>query len=334
MMYTYAPKVGDRLDSLDTPSMIVDLDQAESNLRKLMNKLLPTGVKVRPHLKTTKSVALARKMVDAGATGGCVAKLSEAEVIAGAGFDDLLITCEIVGAVKIARLVELHLRHPNIRIVIDSEVGATAINDALARSATTVSPISVLIDVDVGQHRTGVIQGEPALALARHISALSYLKLVGVQGYEGHLQHLHDHSEREKQCLASMKLLVDTADLLRAAGFDMHVVTTGGTGTAEICAAAPGITEVQPGSFIFMDTDYRNAIGGFYSNSLTILSTVLSRQGVRSATIDSGLKSLTTDSGMAECKDPRYRYQAMGDEHGSLSWEEGNPPFWSGTVLK
>ena len=320
----YSPKVGDRLESLDTPSMIADLDLMEANIKKLMDKLLPTGLNIRPHLKTTKSAILAGKLVKAGAKGGCVAKVSEAEVIAAAGFDDLLITCEIVGPAKVKRLVELFRKYPKIRIVVDSEIGASAINEALA-SSEIAEPITTLIDLDVGLHRTGVSPGEPALALARHVGGLKHLKLIGVQGYEGHLQHLHDKEDRKNQCLESMQILTSTADSLRKAGFNIEVVTTGGTGTAEFCATVPGVTELQPGSFIFMDTDYRNAVGTFYSNSLTILSTVVSKQGPRAVTIDSGLKSLTTDSGLAECKDSRYAYGVLGDEHGSLMWEDGTP---------
>lgn len=320
----YSPKVGDRVDTLDTPSMIADLDLVEANIKKLMDKLLPTGLDIRPHLKTTKSAILAGKMVKAGAKGGCVAKVSEAEVIAAAGFDDLFITCEIIGPAKVQRLVELYRKHRKIRIVVDSEAGATAIDEALAKAGID-EPISVLIDLDVGLHRTGVLPGDPAMTLAQHVQSLKHLKLIGLHGYEGHLQHLHDKEDRKSQCLQSMETLTTTADVLRKAGFNIEVVTTGGTGTAEFCATVPGVTELQPGSFIFMDTDYRNAVGTFYSNSLTILSTVLSKQGPRSVTIDSGLKSLTTDSGLAECKDPRYTYGVLGDEHGSLSWEEGTP---------
>ena len=316
----YQPKVGDGLEVLDTPSMIVDLDLMEANIKKLMDRILPTGVNVRPHLKTTKSAILAQKLVDAGAKGGCVAKLSEAEVIAGAGFDDLLITCEIIGVPKVARLVELFRKYPKIKIVIDSQIGASAINEALAASGID-QPISCLLDLDVGLHRTGVAP-EKALALAQHVSNLGHLKLIGVQGYEGHLQHLHSRDERKRRCLASMAVLTGIADALRKSGFDAQVVTTGGTGTAEFCASFPGITEVQPGSFIFMDTDYRNAVGSVFSNSLTVLSTVISTQGPKIVTIDSGLKSLTTDSGLAEPKNlPGYTYGVLGDEHGSLKWE-------------
>ncbi|CVK84578.1 probable amino acid aldolase or racemase [Fusarium proliferatum] len=319
----YSPKVGDSLDSLDTPSMIVDLDVMEANITKLMDRLLPTGRNIRPHLKTSKSAIVAKKLVAAGAKGGCVAKLSEAEAIAAAGFTDLLITCEIVGPAKVKRLVELFRKHRDIRIVVDDQRAATTINDALEKSGIE-DPISVLIDLDVGLHRTGT-QPEGALPLAKHISSLKHMRLIGVQGYEGHLQHLPDFEDRKKQCLESMKILTETAQALKNEGFNIRVVTTGGTGTADFCATVPGVTELQPGSFIFMDTDYRNAIGTYYSHSLSFLATVVSKQGERQVTIDTGLKSLTTDSGLAECKDQRYSYFQLGDEHGALTWEEGTP---------
>ncbi|KAF2190752.1 hypothetical protein K469DRAFT_721652 [Zopfia rhizophila CBS 207.26] len=318
----YEPKIGDHINSLDTPSMIVDLDLMESNIQKLMSQLLPTGINIRPHLKTTKSAILARKLNAAGAKGGCVAKLSEAEVISSLGFTDLLITCEIIGEAKVRRLVELFRKNRSIRIVVDSEVGASAIDEALGKSGID-EPILTLIDLDVGLHRTGVQAGEPALKLARHVAGLKHLKLIGVQGYEGHLQHVLDQEERKSSCLECMATLTQTADAFRKDGYNIEVVTTGGTGTAEFCVTVPGVTEVQPGSFLFMDTDYRNAVGTFYSNSLTILSTVLSKQGPKRVTIDSGLKCLTTDSGLAECKTLGYVYSVLGDEHGSLSWKDG-----------
>src|SRR5205085_1072702 len=173
----------------------------------------------------------------------------------------------------------------------------------------------------------GVMPGEAALVLAQQISTMSNLRLVGVQGYEGHLQHLHDLEERTQRCHQSMQLLIATVAQLREAGFPIEIVTTGGTGTAEICASCEGITEVQPGSFIFMDTDYRNAIGPVYANALTILSTVISRPAPTRAVVDAGLKSLSTDSGMPEPKDlPGVTYRPGGDEHGILTWEEGALP--------
>ncbi|KAJ4297804.1 hypothetical protein N0V90_005700 [Kalmusia sp. IMI 367209] len=320
-MVVQAPKVGDHISTLDTPSMIVDLDVMEANIAKLFKQLLPTGVNIRPHSKTTKSAILAQKLVAAGAKGGCVAKLSEAEVMCEKGFTDILITCEIIGAVKVQRLVELFRKYKSIRIVVDSVVGARAINDVLEKSGIE-EPITTLIDLDVGLHRTGVQPGEPVLELAKFVEEAKHLKLIGVQGYEGHLQHVHGREERKQQCLESMAILTQTAEALRKAGHNIEVVTTGGTGTAEFCVTVPGVTEVQPGSFLFMDTDYRNAVGSFYSHSLFILSTIISKQGPKIITIDAGLKSLTTDSGFAECKTLGYTYGVLGDEHGSLSWED------------
>lgn len=165
--------------------------------------------------------------------------------------------------------------------------------------------------------------GEDARKLADFVRGCKHLRLIGVQGYEGHLQHVHGRQERKAACLSAMEILTSMVDALRADGHDISVVTTGGTGTAEFCASVPGITEVQPGSFLFMDTDYRNAIGSHYSNSLTILCTVLSKQGETRVTIDAGLKTLSTDSGLAECKTPGYEYGVLGDEHGFLAWEDG-----------
>lgn len=302
--------------------MIVDLSLMEQNIQKLMSQLLPTGISIRPHSKTTKSAILAQKLIAAGAKGACVAKLSEAEVMCSKGLTDLLITCEVVGPAKVVRLVELWKEYREVRIVVDSEEGARAI-DAAVEEAGLEGRILTLIDLDVGLHRTGVQPGAPALQLAKTVAGLKHLQLIGVQGYEGHLQHVHGTEERKKLCLESMKILVDTAAALGTDGHQIDVVTTGGTGTAEFCVTVPGVTEVQPGSFLFMDTDYRNAVGTKYSNSLTILSTVISKQGPKSITIDAGLKSLTTDSGFAECKTLGYTYGVLGDEHGSLSWTDG-----------
>jgi D-serine deaminase-like pyridoxal phosphate-dependent protein len=320
----YQPRLDDPLEMLDTPSMIVDLTLMEANIASLMDHFRARHVNVRPHLKTVKSPELAHILLAAGAVGGCVAKVSEAEVMAQAGIEDLLITSEIVGKPKLARLVALAQQHPHIKVVVDSLTGAEQLNQALHHAQLK---LDVLLDLNVGQNRCGVIPGEAALALARHIGEMSNLQLVGVQGYEGHLQHLHDPVERAQRCRQSMQLLTSTAAQLLAEGFAIAIVTTGGTGTAEICAGCDGVTEVQPGSFIFMDTDYRNALGPVYSNALTILSTVISRPAPNRAVVDAGLKSLSIDSGMPEPKGlPGIKYRPGGDEHGILTWDESIEP--------
>ena len=301
------------VDELDTPSLIVDLDVFESNVRSCLGRL--ADVRVRPHLKTAKSPVVARLLIDAGADGVCVAKLSEAEVMLSGGIDDVLITTEIAGAVKVRRLAGLVAEWPEarLRIVVDSWEGAAAIDAALPRTLET------LIDINVGQDRCGVAP-EDALALANRIAGLERLRLVGLQGYEGNLQHVRDADERRRRCDASMGLLEATAERLRADGHTVEVVSTGGTGTAEFCAAHEAVTEVQPGSFAFMDTDYLDTGGVPYRPALTAIATVISRPAPDRAVIDAGLKTLSDDSGPARLLDaPGWTYRHGGDEHGVLT---------------
>ncbi len=315
----YQPQPGDPLAALDTPAMIVDVQLMEENIARLMARFQGTSVRVRPHLKTAKSPELAHRLLAAGASGCCVAKVSEAEVMAQAGVEDLLITSEIVGHPKVTRLVNLLQQHPHIKAVVDSQTGAQALNTALEEANLH---LNVLIELNVGQNRCGVAPGEDTLALAQQMQSMSHLHLIGVQGYEGHLQHIHDPLERAQRCRQAMHLLTTTAAQLRTAGFPIEIVTTGGTGTAEICTQCEGVTEVQPGSFLFMDTDYRNALGPVYANALTILSTVISLPVPNRAIIDAGFKSLSTDSGMPEPQGlPGFHYQPAGDEHGILTWD-------------
>jgi D-serine deaminase-like pyridoxal phosphate-dependent protein len=320
----YHPRLGDPLETLDTPAIVVDVRLMEHNIARLMQRLQGKAIQIRPHLKTVKSPHLAHQLLRAGATGGCVAKISEAEVMAQAGIEDLLITTEIVGKPKLERLVALVRQYPHIKVVVDSPLGAHELNQALGEAQVS---IEVLIDLNVGQNRCGVLPGEQTLTLAHTLSTLPHLHLEGLQGYEGHLQHLHDLQERTHRCQEAMQVLTTAAAQLRSAGFSIDIVTTGGTGTAEICAGCEGITEVQPGSFIFMDTDYRNALGPGYQNALTILSTVISQPMATRVVIDAGLKSLSIDSGMPEPRGlPGVTYRPAGDEHGMLTWESSAVP--------
>jgi D-serine deaminase-like pyridoxal phosphate-dependent protein len=301
------------LDDLDTPCLTVDLDVFDANVRTCMRRL--AGVDVRPHLKTAKSPDVARLLLGAGAVGVCVAKLSEAEVMLAAGIEDVLVTTEIAGAVKVRRLARLVSDRPaaRLRIVVDSAEGAAAINAALPRALET------LIDVNVGQDRCGVAP-EDALALADRIRGLERVRLIGLQGYEGNLQHVRDPDERRRLCKASMGQLQAAAAQLRRGGHTVEVVTTGGTGTAEFCAAHEVVTEVQPGSFAFMDSDYLDTGGLPYEPSLVAIATVIRRPAPDRAVIDAGLKALSDDSGPARLVDaPGWTYQHAGDEHGKLT---------------
>ncbi len=312
---------GCSVDLIDTPCLIVDMDLVDKNIEKLFSK---QKCDIRPHLKTVKNPALAKMFLEHGAVGVCVAKLSEAEVMAEAGIEDILITTEIIGAAKIERLSNLLKRHHQIRVVVDSVAGVEAMQEAAGRAGMI---LSTLIELNVGQNRAGVEPGEPALELAHEIARRPNLNLMGVQGYEGHLQLLADEEEKKRLCAESMQKLMSTAGLLRKAGYRILVVTTGGTGTFEYCAEA-GATEVQPGSFIFMDGAYRRAIGAKYDNALTLISTVISKPSPNRCVVDAGFKSLSTDSGNADLKAfPEVTYRPAGDEHGILESPSGHLPF-------
>jgi D-serine deaminase-like pyridoxal phosphate-dependent protein len=301
------------IDELDTPCLVVDLDLFERNVRLLLDRL--AAVRVRPHLKTAKSPEVARRLLDAGAAGICVAKLSEAEVMLAAGIDDVLITTELAGATKLRRLAALLERWPDARvtIVVDSWEGAAAIDAAVPCVVPT------LIDVNVGQDRCGVSPAD-ALALADRIRALPRIGIIGLQGYEGNLQHVRQPDERRASCDAAMRRLERAADALREGGHVVDVVSTGGTGTAEFCAAHEFVTEVQPGSFMFMDVDYGDTQGVPYASALQAIATVISRPASARAVLDAGLKSLSDDSGPARPADaPGWSYRPGGDEHGILT---------------
>ena len=308
------------VDELDTPSVIVDLDVFERNVSACLARL--TRVNVRPHLKTAKSPEVARLLIEAGAGGICVAKLAEAEVMLTGGIDDLLITTEIAGPIKVKRLARLAAEwtEARIRVVVDSREGASALDAGLPRALET------LVDVNVGQDRCGVAP-EDALALADWIAGLERLRLVGIQGYEGNLQHVRDPSERRRRCGESMARLASVAGWLRGGGHVVDVVSTGGTGTAEFCAEHEVVTEVQPGSFAFMDADYLDTAGIPYESSLAVVSTVISRPAPDRAVIDAGLKTLSNDSGSARLTDaPGWSYEPAGDEHGRLTLVGASDP--------
>jgi D-serine deaminase-like pyridoxal phosphate-dependent protein len=325
-------EVGQSIDELDTPCLLVDLDIAEANIATLFSTFKDKNVAVRPHLKTAKCPEFAKLFLAAGAAGVCVSKLSEAEVMVKAGISDILITTEIAGKIKIERYLNLVAKSPDVKVVVDHLMTAKTLDEGAKRRG--IKP-KVLIEINVGQDRCGVAPGESALELAMQISKLSNIELVGVQGYEGHLQHIQDASERQKNCESAMTKLRSTADMIRSAGIPLAIVTTGGTGTSEFCAGDSSVTEVQPGSFVFMDKSYSDAIGTKYRVALTVLSTVISTPAKGRAVIDAGWKSLSIDSGPAHPGDLYgVSYTPAGDEHGHLKAHEGDLPLELGDKVK
>ena len=273
-----------------------------------------TGKRVRPHAKTHKSPLVARMQLDRGAIGLCCAKLGEAEVLADAGVGPLLVTTEIAGEPKVSRLVALR-KQAEIMAVVDDPDVARALSDAMAAAGVI---LDVLVDVNVGQDRTGVAPNG-AGELAACIASLEGLRLRGIQAYEGHLQHVYEEAARRIQWRACADRMLAAREQIVKRDLPVEIVSTSGTGTCAFAAELPQVTEVQAGSYPFMDSDYAQVEGLPYESSLTVLASVVSRQRGDTAVIDAGWKALSIDAGMPAVKDrPELEYESKGDEHGGL----------------
>jgi D-serine deaminase-like pyridoxal phosphate-dependent protein len=312
--------IGAPVADLDTPSLLLDLDAVERNLDAMAALFAGSSVRIRPHTKTHKVPNLALAQLARGAIGVCCAKLGEAEVMAAGGVPEILVTTEVVGTPKLRRLIGVARQVSVITVVDDAEAAAQVSRAAVEAGLR----LRCLVDLNVGQNRTGVEPGEPALALAQQVTRLPGLQLVGLQGYEGHLQHIVSADERRAANARAMRLLNDTADLLLTKGLPIEIVSTAGTGTGRFAAAWPRVTEIQPGSYVVMDSDYGRVQGLPFENALTLLATVVSRRQ-NEAIVDTGTKTLSTDAGPAVPAQLDATYAPQGDEHGKLTFQNGNP---------
>jgi 3-hydroxy-D-aspartate aldolase len=307
--------LGAAVADLDTPCLLVDLDALDRNLNRMADWSRRTGCAVRPHAKAHKSPLIARKQLDRGAIGITCSKLGEAEVLVGGGVSNILISSEIVGPAKIRRLVSL-ARHAELLVVVDDAANAADLSAAATAAGLT---LAVLVEVNVGQERCGVEPGEPAAELAARVAALPGLRFEGLQGYEGNLQHVRDPAERRQRCLTSMERLIASRRAVESRGLPIRIVSTAGTGTHAIAGEIDGVTEVQPGSYIWMDCDYLGVEGLPYEGGLTLLTAVVSRQRRGAAVVDAGWKSISTEAGLPIVKgETPLTYAPAGDEHGKL----------------
>jgi D-serine deaminase-like pyridoxal phosphate-dependent protein len=304
---------------IPTPAAVLDLDAFDANVARMAERARAADVALRPHAKSHKSAALARRQMMAGAVGVCCAKLAEAEALAAAGVGSILVTSPIAGAAQAARAARLAEQIPDFRIVVDHADGAAELGHAAS------VPIQVLIDVDVGLGRTGVGSPAQAAEVARAVLAQPNLKLIGVQGYGGAWQHMEGANARAAAVADGMKRLTGAIAAIREAGGDVRVITGGGTGTFAADAAQGVLNEVQPGSYAFMDRQYRDALkddaDGAFEQSLTIVTTVISANHPDWVTVDAGLKALATDGGLPRVLTPKFEacgYRFFGDEHGRI----------------
>ncbi len=314
-------EIGMTLDEVDTPALIVDLDAFERNLRRLADCIAGTGVRLRAHAKTHKCPVIALKQVELGAVGVCCQKVSEAEAMVYGGVRDVLVTNEVVGRQKLRRLMGLAaLAH--IGVCADDPAQLRDLESAAAEAGKT---LSVYVEVNMGGNRCGVEPGPPALDLAKRIGDHPHLSFAGLQAYHGSAQHLRTWEERQQAIAGAVAKAAATRDLLAANGIPCNTITGAGTGTFEFEAGSGVYTELQCGSYIFMDADYgRNldrdgAPTRAFEPSLFVWATVMSRPAGDRAIVDAGLKALAFDSGPPLVWDePAATYDRASDEHGKL----------------
>jgi D-serine deaminase-like pyridoxal phosphate-dependent protein len=277
---------------ISTPALVVDLPGMEANLRRMASFFEQGPTRLRPHYKNHKCVALARRQIACGAIGMSCATLAEAEALVRGGVQSILLVNEIAGAVKIERFAQLS-RNVDLMVAVDNERTVSALS---AASADFNVQLSILVDVDTGLHRCGVSPGEAALVLAQSAVAQG-LRFRGVTGYEGHCGRMQPGPEKVKAAHQAMGKLVSTAELIRSHGLEVEIVSAGGTGTYAISGRFPGVTEIQAGSYLLMDTDYRTVCEDF-DLALSVLGTVVSRTGNERLIVDIGLKEISAERGL------------------------------------
>lgn len=307
-----------RIDQITTPALLVDLDAMESNLHRMAAFFRDKPCKLRPHFKNHKTPLLAWKQLRSGAIGMTCATLREAEVLVNHGIDSVLIANEIAGDAKAERLAELS-RLASVIVALDNRCAA---KDLARAQRNRNSQIEVVVDINIGLNRCGVESAEAALELAK-FAAGEGLNVRGIMGYDGHLQGVPKSPERDELVRQGSKTLVDAAALLEGAGIPVSIVTTGGTGTHAVSGVYPGITDIQAGSYLLMDTIYVNR-GAPFTRSLTVLSTVISARPGH-AVFDCGVKAVSGERGLPALKDvPEAQLTTLHAEHALVQINPGS----------
>jgi D-serine deaminase-like pyridoxal phosphate-dependent protein len=313
-----------KLCDIPTPALLVDRQAMERNIQLMAAFFRGRPCKLRPHFKAHKTPAIARRQLAAGScTGITCATVSEAEVVATAGVSaDILIANEVLGPGKAMRVAKLAAGGADIKVAVDSSTAASELAEAVRAAAVE---IGVLVDVNVGLPRCGIAPGGPALELAGQVASTEGLRLRGVMGYEGHAVAITDREAREAAAGYSMEQLLATARMIREAGLSCDIVSAGGTGTYDITGRIEGITEIQAGSYVLMDTAYAKLDLPF-ERALSLLGTVLSRPGPTICVTDSGHKACTEDHGNPSVKGIEGAFVLLlSDEHATIMLPADSP---------
>jgi len=312
---------------LPTPCMIVDEEIFQNNLCVMSDHCRKTGIHVRAHVKVHKSPEIAKRQLAMGAIGITCATVAECELLADAGISGLLLTRQPTSRNNIGRLVALAKRDPTFRTVVDDLLAAEWLQDA---AASEEIKLCTVVDIYAGLTRHGIEPGAPALDLAKKVEASKNLKLAGLMGYSGGAAHTHGWSERSAKSKTDLAGTLETVAAACEAGLPIEIVTGGSTGTYNIDSETKGLTELQAGSYVFMDTLYR-VIGGKdnphsyddFGMALTVMATVISTRHPGQCTIDAGNKAMLKPTDAVKGR-PEVKVENQGAEYGILKWEEGH----------
>lgn len=312
-------------DVLPTPCMLVDLDLFEQNIRKMADHSKTVGINVRPHVKVHKSVEVAKRQIALGAIGLTVATVAEAELMSGAGIQGVLWTKQPVSKNNISRAIELSKRDPSFMFVVDDPLVVDWVQQAAEASGATCR---VAVSVFASMPRQGIASGQPALALAQKVASSRNTGFEGYMAYSGSAAHTKGFEARCKRSAEDLAGVQETVELSRKAGLPVKIVSGGSTGTYNI-DKNNGLTELEAGSYVFMDTEYwpiggkgGNPVYSDFQGALTVLTTV-------DAKLHPGL--VTTDYGNKAMAKPTDRVKGMpwlevgtqGAEYGALRWKDG-----------
>ena len=332
-MNTNEPFIGMHKTELDTPALLIDLAKMEANIETMANYFSTVNADLRPHVKTHKTPIIAHKQIAAGAIGVTCAKLGEAEAVIHAGIRDVLIANQIVGAQKIARLINL-AKHSEIMVAVDNAENVQAISEAAGAKGATVR---MLIEVNIGMDRCGVEPGKPALELAEQIHRSPNLVFEGLMGYEGHTVAKPNRSERDAATREAMQRLVDAKAYLEKHSVKVPIMSGGGTGTFNITGSISEMTEVQAGSYVLMDSTYRNVegVGDHFDCALSVLATVVSRPSADRMIVDTGLKVLAKEFGIPQPIGVNgVEMTGLSEEHGKMEVSEASVSLKPGDKLE
>ena len=308
---------------LNTPALLLDLDALERNIATMARLTKAAGVKLRPHSKGGKSIEIARRQIAAGAIGICCATLSEAEVMASGGIENILVTSEAVTPAAIDRAIALNARSSGFILNVEDLKNLAGLAAAAEKAG---KQLSLLVEFDVGQDRTGIAAIEGVVALARKVKASPHLRYRGLHAYYGHMQHIPSPTDRKRAAEGQMARIRELIAALKAEGLEPEIVTGGGTGTFDVDVTGGVFTEIQPGSYPFMDREYyeidRTGERPFDASLFVLATVIASREG--HAIVNSGYKALATEGGMPVLLTPKLkdvRFQFEGDEHGDLKYD-------------